>query len=88
MTATSMAHCPSILLWLYVGRNAGAACSCAGHVLVALARRHGKSHEANAALFRKRLGLGVVCVGGVLARDVQGAAARSVRGRLTLRPLV
>ena len=24
-----------------------------GHVLVALARRHGKSHEANAALFRK-----------------------------------
>jgi hypothetical protein len=26
----------------------------AGHVLVALARRHGKSHEANEALFLKR----------------------------------
>lgn len=32
----------------------------AGHVLVALARRHGKSHEANEALFRKRqVGLGL-----------------------------
>lgn len=29
-------------------------CCPAGHVLVALARRHGKSHEANQALFIKR----------------------------------